>query len=167
MCTFILSSLLLIAAIAIAFAPAKELKVTSSAFVNDGMIPSKYSCQGAEVSPPLHIEGIPSSAKSLALIAQDPDAPMKGGFTHWVMWNIETDGTIPEDFKGAQQGYNGARSAGYKGMCPPSGTHHYHFTVYALDTKLNLSNTTGKDALEQAMKGHIIATGRLTGLYKK
>lgn len=149
------------------FSDHKGLTVTSTAFTDNGMIPSKYSCEGQDINPPLHITGIPSKAKSLALIAHDPDAPMKGGFTHWVMWNIDVDGNIPENFKGAEQGWNGMKQNGYKGMCPPTGTHHYNFKVYALDIKLKITNNTDKAGLEKAIQGHIVAEGEITGLYKK
>lgn len=151
----------------LSFTPKSGLTVTSTGFTNNGMIPVKYSCQGEKISPPLHIAGIPGDAKSLAVIVHDPDAPMKGGFTHWVMWNIATDGNIPENYKGAEQGYNGAKQNGYIGMCPPSGIHHYHFMVYALNTMLHLDKNTDKAGLEKAMQGHIIAEGELTGLYEK
>jgi len=144
-----------------------KLTVTSAAFANNAMIPSKYSCEGQEVSPPLSVSGIPAGTKSLALIVHDPDAPVQGGFTHWVVWNIDVQGSIPENFKGADQGLNGAKTAGYKGMCPPSGTHHYHFMVYALNTRLSISKSTGKAGLENAMHGHILAGGDLVGLYAK
>jgi Raf kinase inhibitor-like YbhB/YbcL family protein len=144
------------------------LKISSTSFANNGSIPAKYSCEGEEVSPPLLITGIPSGTKSLAIILHDPDAPRAGGFTHWVVWNIEPgNNKIPENFKGAEQGLNGAEQPGYKGMCPPSGTHHYHFMVYALDTKLDLDKKTNKAGLETSMKGHILAEGDLVGLYKK
>ncbi|MBS1525492.1 MAG: YbhB/YbcL family Raf kinase inhibitor-like protein [Bacteroidetes bacterium] len=144
-----------------------QLTITSSSFSNNGKIPKKYTCQGEQVSPPLHISGIPSGAKSLALILHDPDAGHQGGFTHWVMWNLPTDGNIPEGFKGAVQGHNGAEKAGYIGMCPPSGVHHYHFMVYALDKQLSIAETTDKAGLEKAMAGHILAQGDLIGLYEK
>lgn len=145
-----------------------SLKVSSSAFGDNESIPMKYTCEGEQVSPPLDISGVPGSAKSLALIVHDPDAPMQGGFTHWVVWNIDPAITsIPEGFKGGKQGLNGAKKAGYIGMCPPTGTHHYHFIVYALDTKLNISNQSGKAELEKSMKGHILAQAELIGLYKK
>ncbi len=150
------------------FSSSPKLTITSGAFSNNGYIPMKYSCEGEEVSPPLTIADVPDSAKSLALIVHDPDAPRKGGFTHWVVWNIDVnDKALPENFKGAQQGLNGAGQPGYKGMCPPSGTHHYHFIVYALDTKLSIDAKTDKAALEKNMQGHIIAQGELVGLYKK
>ena len=144
-----------------------KLNVTSPAFRNNGIIPARFSCEGNEASPPLHIDNVPAGAVALALIVHDPDAPKKGGFTHWVMWNLPVDGTIPENFKGAEQGYNGGNQPGYKGMCPPSGTHHYNFIAYALDTKLTLPAQTDKDGLEKAIKGHIVAQGQLTGLFSK
>lgn len=143
------------------------LTVTSSSFSNNGNIPKKYTCQGEQVSPPLKITGIPSGAKTLALILHDPDAEMPGGFTHWVVWNIPTDGNMPENFKGADQGWNGAKKTGYIGMCPPTGVHHYHFMVYALDTRLMLDKNTDKAGLEKAMTGHIVGKGELVGLYEK
>ena len=159
------------AAAAIALTPffnSPELKISSTSFENNSSIPAKYSCEGKEVSPPLLINNIPSGVNSLAIILHDPDAPMQGGFTHWVVWNIEPgDNKIPENFKGAQQGMNGAKKLGYIGMCPPSGTHHYHFRVYALDTKLDLDKNTDKAGLEKSMQGHVLAEGDLVGLYKK
>ena len=151
----------------LSFTNKSGLKITSPAFTENGMIPAKYSCEGGESSPRLHISDIPAGAKTLALILHDPDAPMAGGFTHWVLWNLDVNGDIPENFKGAEQGYNSMKQTGYKGMCPPTGTHHYHFMVYALDTKLELNKSTDKAGLEKAMQGHILATGDLVGLYKK
>lgn len=165
----LLSSFAVLAAFILSsFACSTSLKITSSAFPDNGNIPIKYTCEGEQVSPPLNIAGIPSETKSLALIVHDPDASMKGGFTHWLVWNIDpSTPSIPEGFNGAAQGLNGAQKTGYIGMCPPTGTHHYHFMVYALDTKLDISKQTGKDGLEKAMKGHILAKGELIGLYKK
>ncbi len=144
-----------------------QLVVTSPGFKENGLIPSKYSCEGAEVSPPLDISNIPSAAKSLALIVHDPDAPMEGGFTHWVMWNIDVKGYLPEGFKNANQGLNSAKQTGYKGMCPPTGTHHYHFKLYALDEMMELDQNNDKASLEKRMQGHILEEGELIGLYKK
>lgn len=144
-----------------------KLTVTSTSFRDNGMIPGKYSCEGEEISPPLKITDIPADTKSLALIVHDPDAPVKGGFTHWVVWNIDIDGNIPENFKKAEQGLNGSKKRGYKGMCPPSGTHHYHFKVYALDTSLNIDINMDKPGLEKAMSGHVLEEGELVGLYAK
>ncbi len=143
-----------------------NLTVTSTSFSNNASIPMKYSCEGMEVSPPLQISNIPSGARSLAIILHDPDAG-QNGFTHWVAWNISVDGNIPEGFKGGDQGKNGAGQSGYKGMCPPTGTHHYHFKVYALDTMLDIDEKTDKAGLEKSMEGHILAQGELVGLYKK
>ena len=149
------------------FTTKNELVVTSPSFTHNGMIPLKYSCQGDNINPPLHIANIPAGTQSLALIIHDPDAPMRGGFTHWVVWNISTSGEIPENFQGADQGINSAKKRGYFGMCPPKGTHHYHFKVYALDTRLHISDNTDKTGLEEAMKGHILSETDLVGLYRK
>lgn len=145
----------------------KGISITSSAFRHNAVIPTKYSCEGQDINPPLDISGIPEGTQSVALILHDPDAPMQGGFTHWVMWNLKPNAHISEKFNGTEQGMNSARKLGYIGMCPPTGTHHYHFTVYALDTKLSLAAQTDKVMLEEAMKGHILAEATLTGLYKK
>jgi Raf kinase inhibitor-like YbhB/YbcL family protein len=146
---------------------AKSLVVTSKSFANNASMPMKYSCEGEQVSPPLQVSNLPAGTKTLALIMHDPDAPLSGGFTHWVVWNIEPPGIMPENYKGAEQGLNGAGKAGYIGMCPPSGTHHYHFMVYALDSKLDLDKSTDKAGLEKAVNGHVLAEGELVGLYKK
>ncbi len=151
----------------IPFAKQEKLEVTSSAFQNNGLIPAKYTCEGDDINPPISVTGIPAKAKCLALICHDPDAPMQGGFTHWVMWNVATDGKIPENFKGATQGFNTTKKTGYIGMCPPTGTHHYVFSVYALDAQLTIDKSTDKAALEKAIKDHVVASGTLTGLYKK
>jgi Raf kinase inhibitor-like YbhB/YbcL family protein len=149
------------------FTPKTKLTVTSTSFKNDGNIPSKYSCEGEQASPPLHVTNIPAGTKCLAIILHDPDAPLKGGFTHWVLWNTDKSGNIPENFKDGTMGLNSTGKSGYIGMCPPSGTHHYHFMVYALDTKLNIDKNSDKAALEKAMEGHILSEGELVGLYKK
>lgn len=150
-----------------AFTPKNDLVVTSKSFGHNSMMPMKFSCEGENISPELSVHNIPSKTKSLAMIMHDPDAPMKGGFTHWVVWNLDVQPSIPENFQGAQQGVNSAHKNGYIGMCPPSGTHHYHFMVYALDRKLDISTSTDKAGLEKAIKGHVLAKGLLTGLYKK
>lgn len=147
--------------------PKAVLKVTSKSFSDRGSIPYKYSCQGEEASPELNISNAPAGTQSLALIVHDPDAPMQGGFTHWVVWNIDIHGSLPENYKGGEQGLNSAQENKYIGMCPPRGTHHYHFKAYALDTKLNLDKSTDKAGLEKAMQGHILAEGEIVGLYKK
>ena len=144
-----------------------NLSISSPSFTANGNIPSKYSCEGDNTSPALHINGIPPGAQSLAIILQDPDAPMAGGFTHWVAFNIDPLGDIPENFKGGIQAMNGAKKEGYVGPCPPTGTHHYHFMVYALDSKLSIDKTANKEALEKAMQGHILSQGEIVGLYKK
>jgi Raf kinase inhibitor-like YbhB/YbcL family protein len=144
-----------------------NLNVKSPVFENNTPIPSRYSCDGDEVNPPLTIEGIPSTAKTLALIVDDPDAPM-GTFDHWIVWNIPPEGKITENNVPGTQGLNSAGQQSYIGMCPPSGTHRYFFKFYALDAKLDLKpNQTHKKDLEKAMQGHILAKGELIGLYRR
>lgn len=142
------------------------LTVTSPDFQSGSPIPSVFTCKGKNTSPALHITSIPSGAKTLAIIMHDPDAPMTGGFTHWVAWNIEPKLVdIPRDFNGGVQGANGTGKQGYIGPCPPSGVHHYHFMVYALDISLNIDPKSDKAALEKAMEGHVLAKGELVGLF--
>lgn len=143
--------------------------LTSPSFKNNGMIPLKFTCEGGNMNPELQIQNVPEGAKGLALIMHDPDAPMPGGFTHWVVWNIApTTSVIKEESvpPGSAEGMN-SRNAGYTGPCPPSGMHHYEFHLYALDAKFDLLPSTRKAELETAMQGHVIEQTLLTGLYKK
>jgi len=151
----------------LSFMSTVQLRVSSPAFGPNTMIPTRYTCEGENTSPALMVQDLPKGTKTLALIVHDPDAAMKGGFTHWVAFNIDPVTNIPQEFKGGVQALNGANKLGYMGPCPPSGTHHYHFMVYALDTMLNLPKETNKDQLEKAMVGHILAQGEVIGLYKK
>ncbi len=147
----------------------KELTITSTAFADGAAIPARYTCEGEDISPPLAFGAVPAGAHSLALIVDDPDAPM-GTWVHWVVWNIPADtreigeGSVPA---GALQGKNDFKRNSYGGPCPPSGTHRYYFKLYALDTTLNLAATTTKAALEKAMQGHILSQGRLMGTYRR
>lgn len=144
----------------------KELTVTSPAFQHNGAVPSKYTCQGEDINPPLEIAGIPEGTVSLVLIVEDPDAPM-GTWIHWVVWNIDPEKIIEEDSVPGTEGTNDFRRHSYGGPCPPSGTHRYIFRVYALDTELDLDSTAKKQDVERAMEGHILAEGELIGLYSK
>ncbi|MFO0780509.1 MAG: YbhB/YbcL family Raf kinase inhibitor-like protein [Candidatus Gracilibacteria bacterium] len=148
----------------------KFMDLTSSAFAHNAAIPSVYTCEGTNINPPLAMSNIPAEAKSLAMIVHDPDAPRAGGFTHWVIWNIDPKtSTIAENSvpAGAVQGANGAGENSWMGPCPPSGNHHYEFTLYALDTMLNLPAATDKAGLEKAVEGHVLAKTQLIGLYQK
>lgn len=153
---------------------AMEIKITSSAFVEEGMIPSKYTCDGQDVSPPLEWGAVPEGTKSIALISDDPDAP-RGTWVHWVLFNlpaetrkleedIPPDKTLPS---GARQGTTDFGRVGYGGPCPPSGTHRYFFKIYALDTKLDLAAGANKSELLKAMEGHVLGQGQLIGKYKR
>ena len=144
------------------------MKLSSSAFENEGAIPSEYTCDGADVSPSLTFSAIPENTKSLALIMDDPDAPM-GTWVHWLVWNIPPNITgFP---KGENitypQGKNDFGKLDYGGPCPPSGTHRYFCKLYALDTILELKEGANKKQLESAMSGHIIEEAQLMGTYSR
>lgn len=146
------------------------LKISSPLFNEGDAIPEKYTCKGEGVNPELDITGVPSEAKSLALIMHDPDAPREGGFTHWVVVSMGAQTTkiaensVPAD---AVEGLNGAGKPGYTAPCPPSGTHRYFFYLYALDTVLKLPEDADKAKLEQAMEGHVVEKAELMGTVAK
>ena len=150
------------------------VQITSTAFAEGEMIPKQYTCDGADISPPLSWTGVPASAKSLALISDDPDAPM-GTWVHWVLYNIPPDTAglpekVPPDdtvLGGARHGKTDFGRLGYGGPCPPGGTHRYFFKLYALDTVLDLPVGATKDELLKAMKGHVLAEGELMGKYTR
>lgn len=144
----------------------KQLTVTSTAFEPNGNIPQKYSCDYEDINPPLSIEGVPEDTKSLALIIDDPDAS-SGTFDHWVVWNISpSQNKIAEHTAPGTEGLNGMGEHGYTGPCPPPGKpHHYNFKAYALDMMLGLDAASKKKDLEKAMKGHVLAEGKLIGLF--
>ncbi len=151
-----------------------EIKLTSSAFEDGGMIPSKYTCDGDDVSPPLKWDNVPEEVRSIALICDDPDAPM-GTWVHWVLFNLpagarELSENVPADntlADGARQGLTDFGRVGYGGPCPPGGTHRYFFKIYALDVQVELASTARKQDLLGAMEGHILAEGQLVGKYKR
>ena len=154
------------------------LKITSTAFQQAGSIPSKYTCEGPDVSPPLAWSGVPAKAKTLALIVDDPDAPDPAKpqrvYVHWVVYNIPA-GTpsLSENAsktgmpKGAVQGKNDWGKPEYGGPCPPIGRHRYFFKLYALDTELTGMRSATKADLERAMNGHVLETGEMMGTYQK
>ena len=144
----------------------QNLKITSSAFEEGSDIPSRYTCDGEDINPPLFVDNIPAGAKTLAIIVEDPDAP-RGTFDHWVAWNLPPQNIIEEERTGGMSGKNGAGKIGYYGPCPPSGSHRYFFHVFALDTTLDIKEGVDKKALQNAMKDHILSKGTLMGRYKK
>lgn len=145
------------------------MKLKSPAFEENQSIPRKYTADDANVSPPLHIEDIPSGAKSLALVVEDPDAP-SGIFHHWVLFNMNPrttdihENSVPVI---ATQGRNDFGSTEYGGPKPPSGEHHYFFNVYALDTVLSLPRGTKAEEVEREMKGHVLDQASLMGRYAR
>jgi Raf kinase inhibitor-like YbhB/YbcL family protein len=162
-------------AITIAPADAEPTAVLSSPdFKNGDTIPLRYTCSGDNKSPALKWASIPGGARSLALIADDPDAPM-GTFVHWVLYNIppSTNG-LPEGVStsasvtNAEQGVNGRGSVGYTGPCPPPGKpHHYHFRLYALDQKMDLRPGATAEQVQAAMNGHVLAKTELVGVFER
>lgn len=155
------------------------MHLSSSAFADKAGIPSEFTCQGADRSPPLAWSDVPSRTKTLALIVDDPDAPdpaaPKTTWVHWVLYNLPAEtsalsqgakaGTLP---KAAREGLNDWKVAGYRGPCPPVGRHRYFFKLYALDTVLSdLGKGATKAALEKAMQGHVLAQAQLLGVYEK
>ncbi len=151
-----------------------KFQITSSVFKQGEFIPSKHTCDGINVSPPLKWEGIPEGTRSLALICDDPDAPI-GDWVHWIIYYIpnninELKEGLPKNKElenGIKQGTTSFRNVGYGGPCPPSGTHRYFFKLYALDTVLDLDSSATKNILLDAMKNHIIESTELMGTYKR
>ena len=145
------------------------MKISSPDFNEGGSIPSRFTCDGANVNPALNISEVPAGAKSLLLIVDDPDAPA-GTWTHWLMWNLTPDlqeiaaGSVPAE---AVQGLNDFHRNNYGGPCPPSGTHRYFFRCFALDAVLELPASSNRKALDQAMRGHVVAEAGLMGRYAR
>lgn len=142
----------------------KYLKLGSEAFNQNGIIPSKYTCDGHNINPPININSLPENAKSLVIIVDDPDA-VNGSFCHWIIWDLPITDRIEE---GEHRGIPGRNDFGYfkyNGPCPPSGTHRYYFKVYALDCILEIPASSGKTDLEKAMKDHVVGFGFLVGKY--
>jgi Raf kinase inhibitor-like YbhB/YbcL family protein len=146
----------------------QTMTVTSPVFTDGGAIPTQYGCRGESISPPLAISGVPREAKTLALIVTDPDAP-GGTFTHWLVWNIPAaDSSLAEgQAPGGSEGQNDYGKRGYGPPCPPSGSHHYLFNLYALDASLTLDQGAQRGEVEKAISGHILAQGRIAGTYSK
>ncbi len=155
-----------------------SLTITSTAFTDGGGIPSRYTCQGDDISPPLDWRGVPDHARSLVLIVDDPDAPdpkaPRMTWVHWVLFNLPPataglpEGITPDALPpGTGQGLNNWNRTGYGGPCPPVGRHRYFHKLYALDTLLELSGKPSKKALETAMQGHVIGQAELVGTYQK
>lgn len=159
--------------------PKMAFNLSSSAFANNEKIPLRYSGDGEDLSPPLAWSGAPEGTAELALIVDDPDAPTAKPFVHWVLYGlspsvtslpegIEPNGDVTEPVK-ARQGENSWGKNGYGGPAPPRGhgVHHYHFTLYALDKRLNLPSGASKEKLLKALEGSVLAQATLTGLYER
>lgn len=154
----------------------ETLKIQSSAFRRGAAIPDLYTCEGSNISPPLAWEGVPEGARSLALVVDDPDAPM-GVFIHWVLYNLPGDsralepGVMPTKTlkDGALQGMNDFHDPGYGGPCPPrgNGPHRYYFRLYALDVPLSLPPGVSRAVVDKMMKGHILGEAALMGRFER
>jgi Raf kinase inhibitor-like YbhB/YbcL family protein len=143
-----------------------NMKITSPDFKQNEMIPKKFTCDGEDASPCLVMEGIPPQAKSLALVVDDPDAPM-GTWVHWVVYDMPPLGRIEQNTIPGKQGKNDFGRRNYGGPCPPAGTHRYFFKLYALDEMLDLKEGLSKKELEHLLQGHILEKAELVGLYKR
>ncbi|MBA7619454.1 hypothetical protein ES703_26793 [subsurface metagenome] len=151
-----------------------EMEITSTAFQDGGTIPTEHTCDGQDISPALSWSGAPEGTQSFTLIVDDPDSP-SGDFTHWIIFNISADtSTLVASISTAAlsvilwQGENDFGSIGYRGPCPPSGqTHHYRFTVYALDVTLELDAGATRAQVLNAMQGHLLAQGELIAIYQR
>jgi len=141
----------------------KTMTLSSSSFAPNQPIPQKHTCEGEGLPVQLSWKNVPAKTVSLALIMEDPDAS-SGNFVHWVAWNIDPRAPALDTIS---EGTNSGRKIGYMGPCPPSGQHRYFFRLYALDSTLNLSETTTKEELLNAMKGHILGEAELMGTYEK
>lgn len=144
----------------------KLINISSTVFKPGEMIPSKYTCDGININPPLDLKNIPEEAKCLVLIVEDPDAP-NGTWVHWIVWNIPVTHHLKENEIHGTEGINDFQKHHYGGPCPPAGTHRYFFKVYALDDLLDLPGGSNKIQLEKAMSEHIIGFGELIGVYKR
>jgi hypothetical protein len=145
------------------------MEIKSRAFNDGDHMPSRYTCDGENINPPLEILNIPDNTKTLALVVDDPDAPNKT-WVHWLMWNVPTDNHSIEEGQPPQKatyGTNDFDKLEYGGPCPPSGTHRYFFKVYALDSHLELPKGANKDELMNAIEQHKIESAQLIGLYSK
>lgn len=150
----------------IAAVSALALSLASPAFHTGSPIPQRYTCDGQDVSPALRWSHVPSRTRSLALELKDPDAP-GGVFTHWLLWNLSPRSrAIPAHVSGRAQGRNSFGRIGYSGPCPPQGsTHHYVFTLYAVDRKLTLARGASVSRLQVALRGHVVSRATLIGIY--
>lgn len=149
----------------------EEMKIFSSVFSNDGMIPEKYTCDGKNISPPLSWSGAPENTKSFVLIVDDPDAP-NGTWDHWIVLNIPAHiNAIPENVvpltQGMLAGKNSWGQTNYGGPCPPSGVHRYFFKLYALNVQLSFREGATKEEVLHAMKNHVLKEAELVGKYAR
>jgi Raf kinase inhibitor-like YbhB/YbcL family protein len=145
---------------------AAPFRLTSPSIKPGGTIPVVFTCQGRNISPALRWTAPPARARSLALHMHDPDAPVPGGFNHWIGWGIAPKaGGVAQGKRLPVEGANGTGAVGYLGPCPPSGVHRYRFTLYALDKRLALKRGASLEAFQAALRGHIVGRTQLVGRF--
>lgn len=167
-----MKALMLIAVLLCLGNHAMALSLTSKNFTNGTVLPQIITCDGTGLSPELNWSNAPKNTKSFVITCEDPDAPMAGGFDHWVLFNIPSNVTeLPQGIsnfpKGVGQGQNSSKATGYYGPCPPTGRHRYIFTLYALDNELKLPDGATKSQVLTAIKGHVLGSTQLMGTYQK
>ena len=148
------------------FSQEPQLIVKSPDFENEGELPSKFTCDGKDINPTLEVDGIPKNTKSMVVLMEDPDN-RSASLNYWIRWNLKPTGIIEEGTSAGVWGTNSMGKSGYLGPCPVAGTHRYFFKVYALDDMLNISEGSDRWVVQEAMKGHILASGEIMGWYRK
>lgn len=143
-----------------------RLNVTSPDFEHEGEIPSKFTCDGEDINPAFQIDGIPSRAKSIVVMMEDPDS-RSSTMNYWLLWNVKPTGIIEAATTAGVKGTNSMGKTSYLGPCPNAGTHRYFFKVYALDTMLEIPEDSNKWTVQKAMEDHVLASGELMGWYRR
>lgn len=159
-----MNTLFLIISLLLAQEP--RLTITSPDFEHEGEIPAKFTCDGEDINPTLHVDGIPDGTKSIAVMMEDPDN-RSATMNYWILWNIKPTGLIEAGTTGGVKGINSMGKSSYLGPCPNAGTHRYFFKVYALNTMLDIPEDSNKWTVQEAMKNHIVASGEMMGWYRK
>ena len=144
----------------------KTLEISSPSFLREGFIPRKFTCDGENINPEIHVDKIPDGAKSLVIIMDDPDAPVTA-WTHWLVWSVFPKSIINENYKQGITGKNDFGTRKYSGPCPPYGLHKYHFRIYALNDLPILKPDISRVELQESISSSVIAYGELIGKYKR
>jgi Raf kinase inhibitor-like YbhB/YbcL family protein len=152
--------------VALLFSQEPKLTVTSPDFENEGEIPSRFTCDGEDINPAFEIGDMPAGTKSIVVFMEDPDR-RSASMNFWTLWNLKPTGVIEEGTTSGVRGSNSMGKSAYLGPCPAAGTHRYFFKVFALNDMLNLPEDADRWAVQEAMKGHVLASGEMMGWYRK